>query len=218
MKIFEFNEKAETLEQIMSFDDFIKRGKDLYFRIGNYMYRLHRWADYYGGIASYTLADITEAGKAGKICVTYHLEGDINAIEKMFNQNFDDTFFDIATNNFEGVKVGKTSKKAIDVFNPMTIKETYKPLKEVPSKWTLKHALRAIANFQFEDLRCDGVYTDDYAWDNAVNYQMKEIKNTAYFLKKVIESKSGWRVYDCDGRINVNCHYFDTNSFKLKIA
>lgn len=217
MNIIEFKKEAETLKEIMTFDDFIKRGEDHYFKIGEYMYRLHRWADYYGEVANYTLTDITLAGKAGKTCTTYYLEGNIDDISKIFEQNFDDIFFDIATNNLENVKVSKTVKSAKDVFNPLNIKETYKPLKEKPSKWTLKHALRAIVNHQIEDFKCDGIYTDDYAWDDAVNYQIKEIKYTADFLKKVIENKSGWRVYEYDGRVNINCHHFDMNSFVLKL-
>ena len=219
MQILENKNNAETLNEIMTFNEFYnRRGEDFYFQIGKYIYRLHQWACGYKDEVNYTLEDITNAGKPGKECYTYRLNGDMNALRVLYEQNFDDVFFEIATNNLKNVTVYKGKKRAIDVFNPITIKETYKPLKEAPKKWTLTHAIRAIVNFQFEDLKCNGVYTDDYAWDNAVNFQRKQIENTAPFLQKIIESKSGWRVYDYDNEIHINCHTFDMNSFKFKIA
>ena len=219
MKIIEFNPNAECLNEIMSFNDFYnKTGEDFYFQIGKYMYCLHKWATDYDYTMNYTLTDITTAGVPGKVCHSYRISGKIKEISSLFEHNFDDVYFQIATNSFENVTVYKSVIKAIDVFNPMTIKQTYKPLKEEPSKWTIKHALRAIVHHQFENLMCDGYYTDDYAWDNANNYGIKEIKYTADFLKKIIEHKNGWRVYKYDDRICINCYHFDTNSFKLKLA
>lgn len=96
----------------------------------------------------------------------------------------------------------------------------YKPLKEVPKKWTIPHAIRALINHQFEWLHCDGVYTDDYAYDNAVNFREGEIKDAVNFAKKIIESPSGWWCNDCDknGVVSICCHSFDCNSFKFKLA
>lgn len=221
MKIIEPNKNAETLKDIMTFDDFYNSiGKDIYFQMGEYMYRLHQWALGYGETMNYTLTDITNAGLAGKECYSYRISSSLKDIAPLFEHNFDDVFYEIATNSFENVTVYKSVMKAIDVFNPITIKQTYKPLKEEPNKWTVKHALRAIVHHQFENLKCDGYYTDDYAYDNAVNFGIKEIKYTADFLKKIIEHKSGWRVYkDSDNnRIHLNCYHFDTNSFKFKLA
>lgn len=219
MKILENKTNAETLNEIMTFNEFYNcRGEDFYFQIGDYIYRLHQWGLEYGGISNYTLEDITNAGQPGKECTFYRLEGDINAIAPMFEQNFDDVFFEIATDSFPNVKIYKGKKRAVDVFNPITIKKTYKPLKEEPKKWTLTHALRALINGQFEDLKCDGYYTDDYAWDNAVDFRRGVISNVFGFVQKIIESKSGWHVFKSDDVINIDCHYFDTNSFKLKLT
>lgn len=219
MIILENKNNAETLNEIMTFDQFYNKiGEDFYFQIGKFIYRLHKWANGWDDEVNYTLEDITNAGKAGKECLYFRLQGKTNDFKPLFEQNFDDVFFEIATESFPNIKIYKGKKRAVDVFNPLTIKETYKPLKEAPKKWTLTHAIRAIVNSQFEDLKCDGVYTDDYAYDNAVNFQIKEIKNTAPFLEKIIQHKSGWRVYEYDGKIHINCHSFDTNSFKLKIA
>jgi len=211
-------DNKETLKEFIPNNDFYRVGGDFYFRIGKYDYHIHQYAPDYSGELNFILTDITNAGIAGKECIEYRLKGNINDIAPIYEQNFDDVFFEIATDSFKNIKVYKTVKRSIDVFNPMTIKSTYKPLKEEPEKWTLKHALRAIVHNQFENLKCDGYYTDDYAWDSANDFGIKEIKYTADFLKKIIENKSGWRVYKYDDRIHINCYSFDTNSFKLKLA
>lgn len=218
-KIIMNEENKENLNEIMTFNDFYNSiGKTFYFKIGNYYYSLHQYAPDYNGDLNYCLIDLTNAGKAGKDCAEYRISGNIKDFKQVFECNFDDVFYEIATNSIDGLKVNKWIGKGVNFFNPMTIKENYKPLKEEPKKWTVKHALRAIVNHQYENLKCDGYYTDDYAYDNAVNFGIKEIKNTMLFLKKVIENKSGWHVYTYDNKVCLNCYSFDTNSFTFKLA
>jgi len=114
--------------------------------------------------------------------------------------------------------VYKSEEKGIRVYSPFATKEM-KPLGNAPAKWTLRHALRALFNGQYEYLKCNGVYTDDYAYDYAVNYQMGEIKNGESFARRIMESPSGWWVYGTkDGIVHVSCHTFDNNEFKFKAA
>jgi len=93
MKIIEPNKNAETLKDIMTFDDFYNSiGKDIYFQMGEYMYRLHQWALGYGETMNYTLTDITNAGLAGKECYSYRISSSLKDIAPLFEHNFDDVF------------------------------------------------------------------------------------------------------------------------------
>jgi len=83
----------------------------------------------------------------------------------------------------------------------------------VPKKWTLTDVVRALTCGQADDVRCDGKYTDDYAWDNAENFG-KGPTSALHLARRIAERPSGWRVYAKDnGRISVGCHHFDYNSF-----
>ena len=140
MRILENKNNAETLNEIMTFNEFYNtRGEDFYFQIGNYIYRLHQWACGRDDEVNYTLEDITNAGKVGKECYTYRLNGKMNDLRVLFEQNFDDVFFEIATNNLKNVIVYKGKKRAIDVFNPITIKQNHsaRPNCREP-KWSYK--------------------------------------------------------------------------------
>jgi hypothetical protein len=109
------------------------------------------------------------------------------------------------------------SKEAIRCFNPETVLNFYKPLKEIPKKWNIPSILRALLNGQFEALRCKGVYTDDYAYDNAVNYQEGAL-NALKFAERIIKSPSGWSAWDNDGKVSVCCYHFDNNEFIPKLT
>jgi len=107
--------------------------------------------------------------------------------------------------------------KGVRCFSPFQLKRL-KPLKEVPKKWTLKHALRAIACGQFTDLRCKGKYSDDYQYDAAYGYHAGEIKKPLGFIKKIIEDPQGWWTsLQESGEVYLCCHHFDSNDFMLKI-
>jgi hypothetical protein len=86
-------------------------------------------------------------------------------------------------------------------------------------KWTLRHAIRALVNGQFEWLKCTGYYTDDYAWDMAMNYRQGEIPDAVSFAADVLESPSGWWVSGREENVvYMCCHSFDNNEFKFKVA
>ena len=101
--------------------------------------------------------------------------------------------------------------KAIRIFSPFNL-SNMKPLREIPKKWTVRHVLRLIVNGQYKDLKCDGRYTDDYAYDAAYNYGMGTIENGIAFAKSIIECPSGWWVYNREETLSICCHTFDTNS------
>lgn len=111
--------------------------------------------------------------------------------------------------------VMRESRQATRVFSPFA---TVAPLKTLPAKWTIPHVVRCLLNGQFERLECDGIYTDDYAHDAAVNFHKGDFSAHAQaFAKRIYESPSGWRAYEHSGRVSICCHHFDNNSFTPKI-
>ena len=65
---------------------------------------------------------------------------------------------------------------------------TIKPLKAEPKKWTLPHVVRALVNGQFQGLRKNYYMTDDYAYDNAVNFREGEISDVIGFVQGIVEN------------------------------
>lgn len=122
---------------------------------------------------------------------------------------------DWAKNNKE-FNVDLESLSGSSVFSPYAL-SVFKPLSAVPSKWTMAHAKRALANEQFKDLKCTGVYTDDYAHDNAVNFERNKQLTHTMLLDKLITSPSGWRTTFNEEtlEVGIHCHHFDNNKFTL---
>lgn len=113
----------------------------------------------------------------------------------------------------------RREKKAIRVFSPIHL-DHVKPLTKEPKKWNIRLAMRALINGQFSTLKCNGKYSDDYAYDAAVNYHQGTIADHIYFAAKIIEDPSGWRVYRDRAnkkKVHLNCHHFDTNEFIFQL-
>ena len=106
--------------------------------------------------------------------------------------------------------------KSINVFTPF---KEIKPIK-VPAKWTLPHVWKAILSGQIYEGKCDGRYTDDYAYDAAVGFRSGVRLYLPSFAKALIESPSGWRVYadHTDGdqvQLSVDCYTFNLNTLQF---
>lgn len=194
-------------------------------------------ANHYGGGNTFVFIDLENALLTGKNCkrisldYNWHEKGSscllfnylnnvINGdIRSLFNlEETTEVFFNQNDKDFK-ITIYVSELKAINVFSPFNI-DRVKPLKEIPIKMTVRHALRAIINDQVKNLKCNGVYTDDYAFDNAYNFQQGDIKNKISFAKDILENPSGWHVWqDSQNRqvYNLNCHTFDTNEFQLVI-
>lgn len=115
------------------------------------------------------------------------------------------------------VKVSLSYRQSTRVYSPFALHHL-KPLKQAPKKWNLTYAKRALANGQFTNLKCTGRYSDDYAYDAAVNFGKGPI-SAMPLLQDLVTSPSGWRSYidEDSGRVTVNCHHFDNNSFVLQL-
>lgn len=112
------------------------------------------------------------------------------------------------------VALFRESRRAARVWSPFA---RVNPLPAQPAKWTIPHVVRALLCGQFTNLKCNGVYSDDYAYDAAVNFHQGEIKNATAFARRIMESPSGWWASESNGEVSICCHSFDSNSFRFEL-
>lgn len=168
--------------------------------------------------------DVEYALKSGKTCrrVSISTNNHFDGWGKIFE--FIDSISDIRdfissdeTEYGNDIKVYRYEHKSVNFFSPFNL-TNLKPLKEVPKKWTTKHVVRMLANGQFEDLRRDSRYTDDYASDAAYNYYKGSINDVSAFMIRLLDGANhGWWIGSnggSAGRISINCHHFEYNSVK----
>lgn len=216
------------LETATAWIDAIHAGRHAYVETGRV--RLSVWA----GQVSVTL--IGDALKRGKFCPRYilstisgHNAGLLNFVNGQHGSRLSalvayleglafpvGRFGGFEALAVDGLTIHKEMRPAMREFSPFNLGQL-KPLPKAPEKWTLAHVVRALANGQFEDLSCNGRYSDDYAYDAASNYSRGQIADAIGFVQGLIEHPSGW--WTCGepgGRVSVCCHHFDSNSFVFR--
>lgn len=173
---------------------------------------------------SIRFTDIADALKTGKVCKVVSLNASYTAVDKCAIINWFNSIEDIrgfvlnaVEDDLGDIKVYVNEDKSVRTFSPFNI-NVIKPLKSSPAKWSVRNAMKALLNGQYTDLQVDSNYTDDYAYDAAVNFGKGAIEDVLEFCQGIIEGPSGWRVWESDGKITVNCHHFNYNSFKLVIT
>jgi hypothetical protein len=190
--------------------------------ISGYFADINAYIHFYADSA--VLIDLTNALKTGKECNRYLISKNVwddrkSVITELWNIAKIETvkaFYDaIITNslNIETLKVETGSQKSINTFSPFV---EIKPIK-TPSKWTIAHVWKAILAGQIYKGVKDGHYTDDYARDNANNFNKGCSLHTTTLANKLIEHPSGWWVSvdkEENGiiQLSVNCHSFDYNT------
>lgn len=118
----------------------------------------------------------------------------------------------------EFLTIRQKEHKAKDIFSPFA-----KPSKvNTASKWTVPKVAKAIMAGQVEQGHTDMVLTDDYAYDNAVNFRSKAPIPLYSFAKELTESPSGWWVHvdeenDKHIKLSVNCHHFDYKTLYIAV-
>lgn len=164
--------------------------------------------------------ELKNAFKTGKDCITFSINTDdenelnnhfVNDLEKLYSDLVDGYKawggdFDFANN----VKVYIRKSKGVNTFSPLHL-DNLKPLDKMPKKWNLTHVKKLLAHGA--KAKCRGRYTDDYAFDAAINYGEGDVDNL-YLLERITQSPSGWWVYkpnDEKNVLSVNCHHFDNN-------
>lgn len=215
--------------------DFINGTDSLYIKDIN-IYLKH-----FGGIDSYIIKDVTNALKTGAVCNRYSITSDApsgnliitNWIEWKFGGDITKLVDYLKTLDFKKdgygnfidvirrendenciMTISKCELKSINTYSPFN-HANIKPLTAIPAKWTMRHAVKAILNGHFDNLRCNGVLTDDYANDAAVNFREGTINDSTAFIKRIIESPSGWWTMLDGNSVKLCCHNFDSNSFTL---
>jgi len=179
----------------------------------------------YGDYVYFRVTDKTNAYRRGKRCTEMTFEalnentGFIEFTEKMSSlcdlmETYENTDKEITVEN-ENYKLYFRSTKAIEVA-PATY-ENIKPLKEVPKKWSKTHVIRLLANNQFKNFVKNSKYTDDYAYDNAVNYGKGVEQSADKYIKELVEHSDGWWFSQDGDKLSISCHHFDYNSLTINL-
>ena len=124
----------------------------------------------------------------------------------------------------DGQRVFRRRYPGTQVFHAPLV-HRIKPLKALPTRWSMAHVKQALANGQFKSLRCVGRYSDDYARDALNNYSAGPLDSMA-FLERLVTAgaesyitsgQCGWRTAldPATMTVHVNQHTFDRNSFTL---
>lgn len=165
-----------------------------------------------------TIVDLTYALIPGKECVRITMTPverysptPINAGLDTFRAVYE-AFFVRREKPVVECNVHEARLKSMQVFTPF---KKIRPVRQ-PSRWTIPHVWKAILSGQIYEGHCSGRYTDDYAYDAAVNFRSGAALHLPSFAKKLIEDSSGWHVYcdKADGnqvQLSVDCYTFDTN-------
>lgn len=157
-------------------------------------------------------------------------KGSVTAAFEYLQERFDEGRFTEAPNSIPweeeigGVRfvVYTETAKGVRTFSALHL-DQITALSSIPKKWTVRRAMRAILAGQAEEWFVDGIYTDDYALDNARNFCRGELENYLGKARRIWESPSGWRVWtgskdEGDRRkLSFNCHGFDTNTITIDL-
>ncbi|CAG7839904.1 hypothetical protein CLOHAE12215_01320 [Clostridium haemolyticum] len=182
------------------------------------------------------ITDLTNALKRGKECkqitVTYseltpedfcielqnkYLNPSKKDLEDLIHEIKNLKIFDLQDAGFE---VYTKELKSIDIFSPFA---DIKPIKLPKNgKWTKSHVIKAILSGQIYGGVVNGIYTDDYTYDNAVHCHKGENVDLMEIAQKLTESNGGWAVRfkeEENGNIalNVDCCTFNCNTLYFNI-
>lgn len=171
------------------------------------------------------ITDLTNAMLPGKTCKRIVLQPEDEYSPNVMHAGLDtfravyDTFFVREEKPDMECRIWKSDLKASRVFSPF---RKIRPIK-TPEKWTLPHVWKAILSGQIYMGQCDGRYTDDYAYDAAVDFKSGMELHLPSFARRLIEEPSGWHVYPDKTRgnvtyLSVNCYSFNLNTLHYDAA
>ena len=113
------------------------------------------------------------------------------------------------------LRISIRNEQAIRVFNPFKL-GVYKRLKAIPEKFKLLDLVKVLVNGQYMEHKVRYHYTDDYAYDAAVNYRRGYVENPFHAIQEWIHErgrKNSSRVYkDSNTGINFGFHSNDCSS------
>ena len=181
------------------------------------------------------ITDLTNAMKSGKDCKTWCFVCNSNSalwigeyIEMATDTNSLPELVEFLREEKElkeidGLETYCRENKGIRTFSPFA---AVKPVKAPKNgKWTVSNVCKAILSGQISKGRIDGIYTDDYAFDAAVDFRRGEMNRESLeeLAMHVIECPSGWTAWERKRdnnsiEIAFSCHSFDDRTlyFNLK--
>lgn len=187
------------------------------------------------------IGDVRDAFKRGKVCSTYSIalidrkygtdEPTILNLMASYDYDINKLFLECEALDFRGheydgavlsddFKVYLRECPGVKTFSPFSL-DRLNPLKEIPSKWRIAHVVRMLANDQFKDLTMRSRYTDDYAYDAAVNFGNGTQLDRNGMLRTLVErSGGGWVSGGTEdgGKLGINCHSFEYNECTIKLG
>lgn len=172
-----------------------------------------------GGFGYINITVLDNALKPGKLCQNYTLQSQsleynvsgYMVLEKLLqerNITFSELVQQLKNDTFvvpEGYNLSKNVAKGVDTYSPFAkLKKT-----KIDNKLTPLKLAKAIISGQIAKIICEGHYTDDYAYDAAVNYDKGKIKNQNELAEEIIKSKGqGWWINSSQGNTFINCGQF----------
>lgn len=122
------------------------------------------------GYADIIITDLENANKKGKDCKRWSLHGTdlyselkeqgVNTIKELYTALKEGK-------SFENIRTYESSVKGVNVFSPFI---EFKPLKEIPDKWTKTTFIHALQSGQIFSGEMVNRYTDDYMYDSSTNF------------------------------------------------
>lgn len=158
------------------------------------------------------ITDLENALQTGKKSSVYAIHAGFGDDVGIYNAFSDDTLFSdvikmLSANKTENesLKVRVETVRSIDLFSPFAISKL-KRLTSIPSRITIPHVIKLIANGQFKYLGRDYRHTDDYAYDSASNFG--KIESGVNPIKLVEDMVGGrWKAYiSSDNTIHFGPH------------
>ncbi len=152
---------------------------------------------YLGGYDdSFTIVDLTNAGKTGKECAVWRiyrqgLSDNTNVSTRLAEEEKILSCAELVQalregRDLESIKLSVSQSKGIDTFSPFV---EVKPLTKMPEEWNKRNFTTALLSGQIYMGQVDYRYTDDYAYDYAVGYSEGVGIDMPSFVREAVE---GW--------------------------
>lgn len=178
-----------------------------------------------------TIKDLRNALKIGKTCKEYYFRikseffhkintkiainniiRNLKITEKDFINNLIASKYD--NEEFKELKLTIRELKSIETYSPFVEIKQVKPPRN--GKWNLGHIWKSIMSGQMSHGKTNYYLTDDYAYDNAVNFGKGKV-DLQELVKQLIENRSGWwcKKDKEDSNfvtLSVCCHTFDSKT------
>lgn len=197
---------------IESFEELDRLKNPTYIKNGNLVLFLGRY-----GYVNITLLD--NAMKIGKNCRQFTLQAAtydydqhgyevLQAILQNADVDFAEFIKQLKEDSFTvpaGYQLILEERKGINTYSPFTKMNKVK----LDASLTPLKLAKAIMAGQVKQVVCAGRYTDDYAYDAAVNFNKGVTKDLNELAKELIDDRGkGWWLNWNDGKLSLNCCQF----------